>query len=293
MEWVECSGKTLEEAKDAALDQLGVDEADAEFQILEEPKPGLFGRMRGEARVRARVRPATPRPKDDRRQRRKPGAERSGTDKSSSEKASSEKSSSASSAADKPRRASRGKKQAVAPERATAVPSDEVEDSDVTEANSDAETGADIEAQATLAEDFVDGLLEALDIDADIETEVGEDAIDIAVTGQDLGMLIGPKAATLSAIQELTRTAVQRHSEDRVARITVDVAGYRQKRREALERFTRQVAEEVLASQEQRALEPMTPPDRKVVHDTANGVDGITTSSEGEEPNRRVVIRPA
>src|SRR4051794_40595341 len=71
MEWVETTGKTLEEAKDAALDQLGVAEDDAEFEVLDEPKLGLFGRVRTEARVRARVRPTAPRPKDDRRDRRR------------------------------------------------------------------------------------------------------------------------------------------------------------------------------------------------------------------------------
>ena len=70
MEWVETTGRTTEEAKDHALDQLGVDESDAEFEILEEPRPGLFGRIRGEARVRARVRPTAPRPKAERRDRR-------------------------------------------------------------------------------------------------------------------------------------------------------------------------------------------------------------------------------
>src|SRR5687767_5377461 len=76
MEWVETTGRTVEEAKDAALDQLGVDEQDAEFEVLEEPRTGLFGRTRGEARVRARVRPTQPRPKVDRRDRR--GGGRSG-----------------------------------------------------------------------------------------------------------------------------------------------------------------------------------------------------------------------
>ena len=71
MEWVVTTGKTLDEAKDLALDQLGVDEADAEFEVLEEPKPGLFGRMRGEARVRARVRPTQARPKVERRRKTK------------------------------------------------------------------------------------------------------------------------------------------------------------------------------------------------------------------------------
>ncbi|MGK2958188.1 MAG: Jag N-terminal domain-containing protein, partial [Acidimicrobiales bacterium] len=73
MEWVETTGRTIEEAKDAALDQLGVDEDDAEFEILEEPKSGLFGRIRQEARIRARVRPATPRAKTERRDRGKRG----------------------------------------------------------------------------------------------------------------------------------------------------------------------------------------------------------------------------
>src|SRR5947209_2311822 len=71
VEWVEVTGRTLEEAKEAALDQLGVDEQDAEFEILEEPRPGLFGRFRSEARVRARVLPTAPRPKVERRERRR------------------------------------------------------------------------------------------------------------------------------------------------------------------------------------------------------------------------------
>src|SRR5579872_5443216 len=71
MEWVETTGSTLEEAKEAALDQLGVDDGDAEFEVLEQPKAGLFGRVRGEARVRARVKPTAPRAKEDRRDRRR------------------------------------------------------------------------------------------------------------------------------------------------------------------------------------------------------------------------------
>ena len=71
MEWVETTGRTIEEAKDAALDQLGVDEQDAEFEVLEEPRTGLFGRTRGEARVRARIEPTKPRPKVERRDRKR------------------------------------------------------------------------------------------------------------------------------------------------------------------------------------------------------------------------------
>ena len=74
MQWVEVTGRTVEEAKEAALDQLGVDEQDAEFEVLEEPKSGLFGRLRAEARVRARVIPTSPRPKVERRERRRPSS---------------------------------------------------------------------------------------------------------------------------------------------------------------------------------------------------------------------------
>jgi spoIIIJ-associated protein len=74
--------------------------------------------------------------------------------------------------------------------------------------------------------------------------------------------------------------------------VLVDVAGYRQKRRAALERFARQVAEEVRESGNEQQLEPMTPPDRKVIHDTVNAIDGVATRSEGLEPQRRVVVAP-
>ncbi|MCI3950287.1 MAG: single-stranded nucleic acid binding domain protein, partial [Acidimicrobiales bacterium] len=117
------------------------------------------------------------------------------------------------------------------------------------------------------------------------------DTIEVRVEGSDLGLLVGPKGATLGAVQELTRTVVSRvEPGGRNIRVHVDVAGYRARRREALERFTRQVAETVLSSGQATAMEPMNAADRKVVHDTANAIDGVRTTSEGEEPRRRVVL---
>ena len=101
-----------------------------------------------------------------------------------------------------------------------------------------------------------------------------------------------PRGQTLGAVQELVRTAVQRRSRGRAGRIVIDISGYRQARRTALERFVSQVAEQVKSSGVARVLEAMPPADRKVVHDAINGIDGVTTSSEGEEPSRRVVISP-
>ena len=150
-----------------------------------------------------------------------------------------------------------------------------------------------IAEQGDVARGFLVGFLERFGADATVSArEVDDDTVEVTVTGTDLGLLIGPKGATLRALQEITRTVVQRQTGARNGRVQVDVAGYRERRREALERFTRQVASEVLATQARRALEPMTPADRKVVHDTANDIDGVRTASEGEEPRRRVVILP-
>ena len=151
-----------------------------------------------------------------------------------------------------------------------------------------------VEQQAELTTEFLSGLLDAFGVTGTIAQErVDDDTIELEVTGEDLGLLIGPKGQTLVAIQELSRTHLQRRAPGHhEGRVRIDVGGYRQRRREALERFTAQVAEQVLESGVQRALEPMGASDRKVVHDTANDIDGVKTISEGEEPRRRVVILP-
>jgi spoIIIJ-associated protein len=106
-------------------------------------------------------------------------------------------------------------------------------------------------------------------------------------------MLVGPKGSTLTAIQDVTRTVVQGKFPSKTDRILVDVARYRERRSAALSRFTAEVASEVIDAAEERSLEPMSPADRKVVHDAAGQIEGVTTRSEGEEPSRYVVIVPA
>ena len=153
------------------------------------------------------------------------------------------------------------------------------------------ESGADA---GEVGEEFLRGLVAAFGMDGSVARNVLDDGdtIELAVEGRDVGMLIGPRGQTLSAIQELTRTVVQRRAADGQPRIVVDVAGYRKDRREALERFTREVAAQVVSTGVVRVLEPMPPADRKVVHDTVNTIEGVSTTSEGEEPRRRVVIQP-
>ena len=273
MEWVETTGRTVEEAKDAALDQLGVDEHDAEFEILEEPKGGLFGRLRSEARVRARVRPTRPRPKEDRRDRRRREKAGGGGDGRGGRET-------------RPARAAEPKveREAGAAAAAPLVTGDGDRMSD----------DVPLAEQAEVAVSFLEGLVERFGASADVSTrEIDEETVEVAVTGEGLGLMVGPRGTTLAAIQELARTVVQRQTGGRNGRLLVDVAGYREARRDALARFTKQLAAQVIESGERRVLEPMSAADRKIVHDTANEIDGVTTTSEGEEPRRRVVIVPA
>jgi spoIIIJ-associated protein len=155
------------------------------------------------------------------------------------------------------------------------------------------ESDVPIEEQAAAAERFTQGLVDAFDLGAQAKSLIDDDVVIVDVTGENLGLLVGPKGATLQAIEELVRTVVQRQTDGHGVRINVDVAGYRAKRREALEAFTRGIAEKVLESGRPQALEPMSALDRKVVHDAAAEIDGVATESQGEEPRRRVVLTPA
>jgi spoIIIJ-associated protein len=135
------------------------------------------------------------------------------------------------------------------------------------------------------------GLVDAFGVKAVVSSRLDDEILLVEVEGQNLGLLVGPKGATLHAIEELVRTVVQRQTGGHGMRLHVDVSGYRAKRREALAEFTRGLVERVLESGREQVLDPMPPPDRKVVHDTVAEIDGVETASEGEEPRRRVVIR--
>ncbi len=151
-----------------------------------------------------------------------------------------------------------------------------------------------LERQGEIVTEFLGGLLDAFDLTGTIaKVSIDEDMLEVQVNGDDLGLLIGPKGQTLSALQELSRTVVQRQSQgSSQGRFRLDVSGYREHRREALQRFTQKVADDVLEAGAARSLEPMGAADRKVVHDTVNEIDGVHTISEGDEPSRRVVILP-
>jgi spoIIIJ-associated protein len=146
------------------------------------------------------------------------------------------------------------------------------------------------EEVAEVAEDFVGGLLGAMGLEAEVKSSVEGESAFIDVAGESLGVLIGRRGQTLDAVQELTRTAVQRRLRSRV-RLLVDVEGYRARRRTSLAEYAKQIAERAKQRGTEIELEPMNSFERKIVHDAVAEVEGATSFSEGEEPARKVVVR--
>jgi spoIIIJ-associated protein len=146
--------------------------------------------------------------------------------------------------------------------------------------------------EGDIAGDYLERLLDLVDYDGDIDLDVEAGRAIVSIDGgEDLEKLVGPRGNVLEALQELTRLAVQQETGTR-SRLMLDIAGWRADRREELADLGRATAERVLADGEKIRLQPMTPFERKVVHDAVATVDGVHSESEGEDPRRRVVVFP-
>ena len=150
---------------------------------------------------------------------------------------------------------------------------------------------ADLENEGEIAADYIEGLLDVADLDGDIDMDVEGDRAMVSVVGATLSELVGPRGEVLEALQELTRLAVHRQTGSRT-RIMLDVGGYRKRRKEELTETGRAAADEVKRTGVAKKLSAMNPFERKVVHD-AVAAAGLRSESEGEEPDRRVVVLPA
>lgn len=149
-----------------------------------------------------------------------------------------------------------------------------------------------LDDQADAAEDYLNGLLDVLDMDGEAVAEIEGDTIVVDVDGPDMGLLIGRHGATLEALQELVRAVVQHQIQAR-ARITLDIDGYRKRQRALLERKVRGLAAKVKKERRPITLDPMSSYERMVVHTALANFSGVVTTSQGDEPDRRIVIRPA
>jgi spoIIIJ-associated protein len=286
MDWLEQSATTIDEALQAAAATLGVSIDDLEYEVIDEPVAGLFGRTRGQAKIRARRRGA--RSKKGKAALAKPVKAEAEGRSAGRPRASASTMAAIAGIGDEPAPERVSGRSGRAPRssgsRSTSAPRP---------SRPRDEGPVDTDAVAASAKKFLDGLLNAAELTGKITHRVvDEQTVEMAVAGDDLGMLIGSKGATLLATQELLRTFVHHDTGGRSGRLMLDVGGYREKRRAALVSFTQQVAESVRESGERRVLEPMNAVDRKVVHDTVTGIAGVSSGSEGEEPYRYVVLQP-
>ena len=164
-----------------------------------------------------------------------------------------------------------------------------MEDQDVSDESPDVGL---LEREGDIAADYLEALLDIADLDGDIDIDVEGSRASVSIVGSDLSRLVGAEGVTLEALQELTRLAVQRETGVR-SRLMLDVGGHRAGVRARLADLGRRTAEQVVASGEPVTLEAMTPFERKVVHDAVATVDGAASESQGEEPQRRIVVRRA
>jgi spoIIIJ-associated protein len=218
VEEIERSAPSVEEALEAALEELGASEQQVIVQILQEPRGGFLGVGSQDAIVRVRL-------------KNRPG--------------------------------------------------------DLTE--------DDLEEQGEIAADFLDGLLSRMGLTAGVELNFEDGTMYVDILGtdpddEDMGLLIGRHGQTLEALQELTRTAVI-HRTGLRSRVVVDVEDYKKRQRDRLEARAREVAKRVARTGQEEELEPMNPYERKLVHDVVAAVEGATSSSRGEDPERFVVIQ--
>jgi spoIIIJ-associated protein len=315
VEWVEVRGNSVEVAVEAALKELGLSSREeANIEIVEEPSRGFLGMGSREALVRVSPKPKTEkRPRrrkrgnggdrgdarSDNRGDRKPsgGKERSGGNRQqgggrggnrsgqrSGQGGGRERTQSKSGGRKSETSGSRGEGRAPRQEQRKPQAKERTMDEATTP-----EVEIDAEGQAAVVAEFLNGLLDSFGLEGDVSTSVDDELIIADVAGEQTEALIGPKGSIMQSVGELTRTVVQRKTHRR-ARLRLDVGGYQGRRREALRIYTGRLAEQVLDDGGEIMLEPMNPADRKTVHDAVVDIEGVSSFSEGEEPNRSVVI---
>lgn len=297
MEWVEVRGSSVDVAVEGGLTDLGLNSRDeAIIEVLEEPAKGFMGVGSRDALVRV-----SKKPKEKRQRRRKRGSGGGGQQRSDSKQggrdqkgASNRTQQSGKSGRERTERKSEGSKSGSSRGGGGGSRQNQSKQSQqakerTMEESTTPEVEIDAEGQAAVVAEFLNGLLDSFGLEGDVATSVEDDLIVANVTGEQTEALIGPKGSIMQSVGELTRTVVQRKTHRR-ARLRLDVGGYQERRREALRIYTARLAEQVLDDGGEIMLEPMNPADRKTVHDAVVDIDGVSSFSEGEEPNRSVVV---
>ncbi len=269
---IEVRAKTVDLAVEAAMQELGVDTRDQiEVQVITQPVKGFLGIGGKDAVVRVKRRPA-----QKRRGRRRGDEKSSAKTTKNSRKRTQDRSKQAKNGSRKPPQQTSRQKSGGRHVRSESKVSDD-------------RPNLSLEEQARVAREFLEGLVEAYGLEGAVSTRIEDEVIIADVEGDQTEAMVGIRGSVRSAIHELTRTVLQRYSAD-TARLRLDIAGYAERRRKALSIYAEQLIEQLIAEGGEIMLEPMSPADRKVIHDVAAEHEAVTSYSEGEPPRRYVVL---
>jgi len=283
VEWVEVRGKSIDVAVAAAMNELGVsDRARVDVEVVQEPEKGFLGLGGRDAIVRVKPRLANRTPRGRRQGRdSRPGVRSAGGNREpgrgnrADTRSRNPRAGQRSGDGNRPARpgAERQTERGRRPEPRPPRPVGDV----------------DANAQAPAVEAFLSGLVGAFGLEGAVSVAVEEDIVVAAIEGEQTEALVGPRGSVMEAIHEITKTVLHRQFVD-TARVRIDIAGYAQRRRQALSIYAKQLIEQVAREGGEIMLEPMSAADRKVIHDAVAEVDGVISYSEGEPPRRYVVI---
>jgi spoIIIJ-associated protein len=270
---IEVRARTVDLAVEAAMQELGVtDREQISVEVVSEPVKGFLGMGGQDAVVRVKRR----------RNRRNRGGKRRGNERPDR--------------TDQPQERNRQRGNARSAKNETTQRPSRSRDENQRgreqrkeKAVSDDRPVLPIEEQMRITQEFLEGLVDAYGLDGEVRVEVSEDVIVADVSGEQTEALVGVRGSVRSAIHELTRTVLQRYGQDS-ARLRLDIAGYAERRRQALSIYAEQLIEQLTSEGGEIMLEPMSPADRKVIHDVAAAHQGVTSYSEGEPPRRYVVL---
>lgn len=279
VEWVEVRGKTIDVAVAAAMNELGVgDRSQVDVEVVQEPEKGFLGLGGRDAIVRVKPKPASRREGGRRRGREASGGRSGGR----------------SSAPRDPNRAPRptGARARGTGEQRPSGSRDRTSNDRPRRVEARRERPTveiDPATQAPAVEEFLTGLVGAFGLEGDVRVGVDEDVVIASIDGEQTEALVGPRGSVMEAIHEITKTVLHRQFVD-TARVRIDVAGYAERRRQALSIYAKQLISQVQREGGEIMLEPMSAADRKVIHDSVGEVEGVISYSEGEPPRRYVVI---
>ena len=272
---IEVRARTVDLAVEAAMQELGVEDREQlAVEVIQEPEKGFLGFGGQDAVVRVKRRKS--RRKRNERKREPKGQTR---DRVAKQKA------------PLPARNGDGKERGQR-NQTQSKGRHMSEQGEKREPKVDDRPEMSIEEQARIAAEFLEGLVDAFGLEGTVTTKIDDDVIVADVDGEQTEALVGVRGSVRSAIHELTRTVMQRYAHD-TARLRLDIAGYAERRRQALTIYAERLIDQLLGEGGEIMLEPMSPADRKVIHDAAAAREGVSSYSEGESPRRYVVLTAA